>query len=140
MYVAARGRIQRYVDVALLMSNMSQLATVIKRADSFSTGQYIALVSTLSLAMTVEIIAAVCLYVTHERDVEDADNVQKGIPPREHKARMDVIAYACVALVMLLNLFASTFLVSWTEAEHSGSTLDHLTPGLASAINNNSHS
>lgn len=117
VFVAARGRIQRYVDVALLMSNMSQLATVIKRASMFSAGQYVALVTTLTLAMAAEVTAAILFFITHEKEVSLTSRQKaETADEKRTRARLDVAAYACVGAVMLLNLFASTFIASWTES------------------------
>ena len=39
MYAAARGHVQRVIDVALLISNMSRMATIVKRKADYEDYQ-----------------------------------------------------------------------------------------------------
>ena len=61
------------------------------------------LVSTLCLSMVAQVVAGICFFVSHQREIN-------GTPP---SPALDYLAYACVGAVMVLNIFISTFDASW---------------------------
>ena len=63
-YVAARGHIQRAVDVALIMSNMSHLATLLHRQSEYKKAELHLLVSCLILSITAQVYSNI---VAHDR-------------------------------------------------------------------------
>ena len=56
--------------------------------------------------MVGQIIAGVCFFINHDRE-EDEQNA-----PKPH---LDYVAYVCVAIVMVLNIFVSCFDSRWSR-------------------------
>ena len=63
------------------------------------------LVVALSFSMVAQVIAGVCFFIAHQREINDEEN----------RKAVDYSAYACVGIVMLLNIFIATFDASWSS-------------------------
>ena len=83
------------------------MASIIKRQNHYTETQFISLLVALALSMIAQVIAGICFFVAHEKDM---------IGERREKY-VDYAAYGCVALVMVLNMFTSTFGASWISID-----------------------
>ncbi len=66
--------------------------------------QFYMLVFTLILSILAQIVAGVCFFIAHQREINGMRD----------KPSVDWTAYGCVGLVMILNIFIACFDATWS--------------------------
>ena len=103
----ARSKVQRSLDIPLLVSNMSQLIIVIRA--SLTTAEFVSLIIILTLAIVIHIAVGTILFGLDGKELND-----------NKVTKLEYFAFFGVSLVTILNLLAATLIVAFLDFPVTG--------------------